>query len=383
MASLYQRQNRWIIDVYGFGRVRVGTSKSEASNAHRFIQKLEEAKKYGFEIDAATQFWLGEASQKLINRLQAIGLLNDFNVWTIGDLIKESNRYSESNKPQSKQNEKQNQDSLIRCFGSDYLLRDFAEADAVHYKSWLLRQGKHSGGGLAPATVARRITRCRSMFRLAVDKQWISKNPFANVKSGSQTNSTRSHFVTVDVARKVIEQLPSAELRLAFALGRFGGLRIPSEIIHLEWSGINFDIGSMTFRSIKTEHHEGKEQRTCPIFVELRPYLDDVWDQSGDSEYVLPSVKAWNNPRQMLEKSVRAALQRLGMKPWQKLFTNLRATRATEVADQFGIKAESEWIGHGADIAMKHYFMVTEQKWLEATGKTQNANLKSGSTKPA
>ena len=107
MASLYQRNGRWLIDIYGFGRVRVGKNKQEASNAHRFIQKIEDAKKFGFEIDAPTKFWLGAASTKLIHRLQKIGLLDSFDVWTIGDLVDECKRYSKGNKPQTRQNEKQ------------------------------------------------------------------------------------------------------------------------------------------------------------------------------------------------------------------------------------------------------------------------------------
>ena len=202
------------------------------------------------------------------------------------------------------------------------------------------------------------------------------KIPFESVKGGSQTNSRRSYFVSTELATKVINELPTSELRLAFALGRWGGMRIPSEIVELKWSGINLEHRSMTFRSVKTEHYEGREQRTCPIFKELSRYLDEVWNSSGDSEYVLPSVANWNNPRQMLEKSVKAALKRIGEKPWPKLFTNLRATRATEVADQFGIKAESEWIGHGADVAMKHYFMVTEDKWKAATGQISENHTK-------
>jgi len=36
----------------------------------------------------------------------------------------------------------------------------------------------------------------------------------------------------------------------------------------------------MVVRSPKTEHHEGGESRVVPIFPELRPYLEAVFDQA-------------------------------------------------------------------------------------------------------
>ena len=42
----------------------------------------------------------------------------------------------------------------------------------------------------------------------------------------------------------------------------------------LTWADIDFKRGRMTVRSPKTEHHDGKESRTVPIFPELRPYLE-------------------------------------------------------------------------------------------------------------
>ncbi|MGL4941801.1 MAG: hypothetical protein ACRC46_01260 [Thermoguttaceae bacterium] len=56
-----------------------------------------------------------------------------------------------------------------------------------------------------------------------------------------------------------------------------------SEPFSLKWSG-------MTIYSPKTEHLAGKAFRTIPIFAELRPYLEEVWDatQEGGDDYVFP-----------------------------------------------------------------------------------------------
>jgi hypothetical protein len=48
----------------------------------------------------------------------------------------------------------------------------------------------------------------------------------------------------------------------------------------------------------KVEHHEGRGIRSCPIFPELRPILDEAFEIFGDkSEYVVaaPQYRAAAN----------------------------------------------------------------------------------------
>ena len=63
-----------------------------------------------------------------------------------------------------------------------------------------------------------------------------------------------------------------------------------------------------------------------------------------------------------------------GLEVWPKLFTNLRASRATEIQAQYGPKAESEWIGHGVEVAMQHYVMVTDDTWVRASQRPGQKN---------
>ena len=44
----------------------------------------------------------------------------------------------------------------------------------------------------------------------------------------------------------------------------------------------------MSIPEPKVEHHEGRSVRSCPIFPELRPILDEAFENFGDkSEYVV------------------------------------------------------------------------------------------------
>ena len=102
-------------------------------------------------------------------------------------------------------------------------------------------------------------------------REWIARNPFAKLRSASKSNRSRDHFVTRDVAQKIIEKCPDNEWKLLFALSRYGGLRRPSEHLALRWADVDWEQSRIRVRSSKTEHHEGKGERIIPLFPELRP----------------------------------------------------------------------------------------------------------------
>jgi len=136
------------------------------------------------------------------------------------------------------------------------------------------------------------------------------------------------------VARKVIAAGMDAEWRLALALARFGGLRIPSELVPLTWADILWDTSKIRVRSPKTEHHEGKAERWVPIFPELKPYLDEAFEAAPDGALrIFPNVREDSNLGERLSRTIGYA----GVDPWPKLFVNLRSSRETELAALYPI----------------------------------------------
>jgi hypothetical protein len=112
--------------------------------------------------------------------------------------------------------------------------------------------------------------------------------------------------------------------------------------------------------------------RVVPIFPELKPYLDAVWDALGDkrSEFVITRHRGANiNLRTQFER----ILTRAGVKPWPKLFQNLRASRATELAGEFPPHVAAEWLGHSTLVAHKHYWQVTDSDFERAGGKVNKS----------
>jgi integrase len=249
---------------------------------------------------------------------------------------------------------------LVEFFGATRPLGNITPSEADDFRRWL-----KSDQGLAENSTRRRCSLAKQFFRDALRRRLIAENPFADMKNLTvKGDEAKQYFVTREEADAVLAECPDAEWRLLFALSRFGGLRCPSEHLELRWQDINWERDRFTAKSPKTEHHEGKESRVVPIFAELRPYLEAVWEEAEEGAvYVITRHRQKNmNLRTQLLRMIAKA----GLKPWPKLFHNLRATRETELADEYPIKTVCEWIGNSPAIAAEHYLQVTEEHFQRA-----------------
>jgi hypothetical protein len=125
----------------------------------------------------------------------------------------------------------------------------------------------------------------------------------------------------------------------------------------------------MTIRSTKTEHHSDGGIRACPIFPELRPYLEACRKVARkDDKTVVP--KAIDQTSNLRTHFLRI-LKRAKLKPWPKLFQNMRSSRETELLNQFPPKAVCTWIGNSEAVAMEFYAQVTDDHFQAAiTGRS-------------
>ncbi len=147
----------------------------------------------------------------------------------------------------------------------------------------------------------------------------------------------------------------------------FGGLRCPSEVLALTWGDVDWGRSRLRVPSAKTEHIEGREFRWIPLFPELRCELGALWDQlldgtPGTAQIITRYRSVQQNLRRTLEKIIRRA----GLRPWPKLFQNLRSTRETELAESFPIHVVCDWIGNTQAVSTKHYLQVTDDHFERA-----------------
>jgi hypothetical protein len=208
------------------------------------------------------------------------------------------------------------------------------------------------------------VADAKQFFQDAVSRDLLVKNPFAALKGTVGSNRERDYFIDRVAATKVLDACPDNEWRLLFALSRFGGLRCPSEHLLLTWADVNWSENRMVVRSTKTEHHQGKGTRAIPIFPELRPYLEAAWDTAKPG--AIYEIGRYRGANANLRTQLQRIIAKAGLAPWPKLFQNLRASRATELASEHPAHVAAAWLGHSTVVASKHYWQVTDADFDKA-----------------
>jgi integrase len=256
---------------------------------------------------------------------------------------------------------------LLGYFDAAKLLHEFTSSDADNWRIWLLTKAWGGDRGLADNTVRRHCGRVRQFFKVAIKQKkttLVEENPFAGLPAVVRANRARQYFVTREETLAAIAATKDPAWKAIIALSRYAGLRIPSEIITLTWPDIDFGAGTMTIRSTKTEHQRDGGIRLCPIFPELRPYLEACKkDAKRDDKAVVP--KAIDQTSNLRTHFLRI-LKRAGLRPWPKLFQNMRSSRETELLNQFPPKAVCTWIGNSEAVAMEFYAQVTDEHFRAA-----------------
>ena len=342
-----------------------GVPMKAARTVKVHVENLVAAVMHGHAPDPDTSAWVGSRDDVLYGKLAAVGLVparesaaTENRAATLGLFLDQYIGGRTDIKPSTRCNLEQVRRNLVDYFGANRLLASITPGDTDEFRVNLLDK-------LGENTVRRNCGRAKQFFRAAVRKRLIQENPFADMKGFAVKATTdRMYFITQEVAEKVLEACPDAQWRLLFALSRYGGLRCPSEHLALRLDDVDWERDRITVHSPKTEHHEGKESRQIPIFPELRPYLNEVWDQAPPgTEYLITRYRSGNaNLRTQLERIIRKA----GLQPWPKPFQNLRSTRETELAERFPMHVVCAWIGNTQAVAAKHYLQVRDEDFDRA-----------------
>jgi integrase len=346
--------------------MRLGKMPQQIANAVKLrVERLNSAAIAGELPDEETARWLAKLDCFLLDKLAAVGLLPKRDSSTrLKAFLDEYILKRTDVKTTTRTNYRQAQRHLVFYFGADKRLRDITQGDGDEWRCWLLER-------LSRNTVRRFCGRAKQFFRAAERKRLVPASPFAGMKDCAvRCNKERDYFVTREESKRVLDACADNESRLIFALGRFGGLRCPSELLRLRWPDIDWSRGRITVHSPKTEQYEEKAQRVVPLFPELRPYLETARNEATyDGDFVIVQNRS-TNP--MLRKRLLDALARASIAPWPKLFQNLRTTRAIELASLFPDHVAAEWMGHNEATARKHYWRATDEDFQQALVPSEN-----------
>lgn len=348
--------------------------KPEARTARAAVGHLVIAKRHSGVPHPDAVRWLEGIDEVLYARVVALRLCQPRAGVVVVTLANLLDRFDAAVavKPTTQYKYRQVADSLRAFLGADAPLGSITPAHADNWRKSIAEAKANPDDKaepaktLARATVAKRVVIAKSVFRKAVRWGLIASNPFADLRAGSQSNPDRAFYVPVETIRAVLAVCPDDQWRAIVALSRFAGLRCPSEVVALRWGDVNWERGRLMVRSVKTEGHEGHAVRVVPIAPELRPILQDLFDRAEVGvEAVVPRLRdRAMNLRTQFERIIAKA----GVKPWPRLFHNMRASCATDWVERFPAHVVAGWLGHSPMIAAQHYLQTRDAHFDLAAG---------------
>jgi integrase len=398
MASLSHDANgtRRILFVDGHGTRRaIRLGHVPAKTAETVLRRVEELAAHaiaGTAPDADLAGWLAAVPPQLYRRLVRVGLAApraEDKAEAVVTLEQLTAAFKEraAVKRGTAVNYAQTIDSLLVFYGPETPVGEITAESADDWRKAIATATKTEGhnkkkraaadGRLAPATVSKRVRTAKQVFQKAVAWGWIERNPFAAVRAGSQSNPSRSFYVSEDTIEAVLDACPGAEWRTLVGLCRFAGLRCPSEVGGLTWGDVDFGSGRLTVRSPKTEHHGHDHAiRFVPISPRLRRILADGFDAAapGATRVVPMAARQGANLRTQLERIIVKA----GHEPWPRLLQNLRASCETDWATRHPAHAVAKWLGHSPRIAQAHYLVTTDAHFRAVIEEEDGGSTKSG-----
>ena len=391
MASLHRRKGGWQVR-YGprvNGRdarklITIGEmSRSEAVAAKLHIEHLHECQRLSAVPSIRTRRWLESLELKVHNRIAKKGLCEyrcDEQTKTVGGLCKHFLDWK--NKDMASSSIEVYQKSirmLTHYFGDGRDITTILPAEMDDFFRWVYKKGRLVGTEykrpLAPTTASRRCQNVQSIFHRAERQQWIDSVAyhamFDRMPRQTRMNPDRQHWVDAETVQHVIDKgAMNNEQRLIFALGRWGGIRMPSELIQIRWSDVDRETEKIRVTAPKQRSNPHRIERWIPLWPEIRRYLDIAFDEAPPrEEFIIVSHRSKHTSAHaglFLAACFRANVTKSRRdRPWPKLWTNMRSTRATELRKEYAPDVVDYWMNHSAKVSKDHYQQWDNFDWRQ------------------
>ena len=381
MASVSREAKGWRIDfrqLDGQRRViRVG-NKRHADEISAKIRELIAARAAGVAPDPSVAAWLGRLDDNGIRaRLVECGLAprreSDRPLVEWLDQFLERHGVKVAASDGTRRIWARARGHAQRYFGTR-LLSSITQADAEGFREALLAMKGRIAATMAEATVRKMCGVLSQSLRAAARSGVITSNPFDEVPTAAGANHERDAYVEAATLRRVMEVAGSDELRLLFALSRFAGLRIPSEIRELRWGAIDWSERALRVDSPKTRRH-GKPWRLVPLVPELFALLELAYSDAPErAEFIFPTLRVHSNLGVPLARAIRSA----GLEVWPRPFHTLRASCETDWAQRLPLADVAAWLGHTRAVAARHYLRPTGASFAAATELPSRSSMNFG-----
>lgn len=244
-------------------------SRRDALIAKRHVEELVECQSLAMPPSRQTREWLDGLSDTHHKRIAKKGLCNSRDcrdTQTIAGLCSHFLDWKKNRSADASIQVYERSTRMIRAYFSESRdISTIAPAAIDDFLRWIYAKGKiidgEYGAPLAPTTASSRCRTVKSIFRRATRKRLIAAadflDMFEDMPRQTRTNPERQRWVDADVVREVIKHAKSNEQRLIFALGRWGGIRMPSELLQIMWGCVDREAEKIRILSPK--------QRNTPI----------------------------------------------------------------------------------------------------------------------
>jgi len=341
-------------------------SKNEQTRISSLVDELERCKKMGLPLTEQIQSRVNEIRGSwLSGQLVKKGLLLPQQELALGAFLDELIAKRDDLAKSTLDKWKNASRSLVEFFGGTKDMSQITVGDAEDFRLSLQKTE------LAEATISKRLRLARQFFADALKHEQIRKNPFVDLKTGSESNDSRRHYVQTSDIDKVLNAAPSADWRVIISLWRYGGLR-KGEVLLLNWSDILWEQNKIRVSSPKTSRY-GKPERIIPLWPEVRGYLDELHDLAKPGQKrVITRYKSGQN----LYTEFARIVERSGVEKWPRLIQNLRSSAQNDL-EIAGHRPSvvAAWIGNSESIARRHYLGVIDADFEVAEQKSPFASI--------
>ncbi|MBK8915693.1 MAG: site-specific integrase [Phycisphaerales bacterium] len=350
MATLYRHGDSFkiqFIDRDGERRTitlgPVTVKDAAAMQAH--IERLIDASIGGGSPPRETAAWLAASVGNVLHeRIARVGLCEPRRLAALRPFADDYERTRTDWSAGTRQQFRMAIFDAVSHFGADRRLATITPADADAFVAFLRTRS------LAVETAKKRAKIVKHLFAVAVRSHILGSNPFAHVKTGARGNPERMRYIDRVTAEAVAAEL-TGEVRLTFMLGRWAGLRLPSEANALRWQDVDFHSATMRVFALKT-----RRSRTVPIVPQLFDELLTAHERSPEG-----AERVIANPRRLpvLQRAIERAIDRVpGLARWPRITQNLRSSFATDLVRLAPASVAAQVLGHSAKTAAEHYWQV-------------------------
>ncbi|MGL6193901.1 MAG: tyrosine-type recombinase/integrase [Thermoguttaceae bacterium] len=331
-------QGVWQIVVTENGKTKTiyigkGVGKTEAVRIARILSEVRELMESTGEIPNYLRREFETIPKRIRDSAERHGIFRRRGV-TFNDLCNEWHRRATHLKPGSIKSYR-NWEKRFEKFIDTKIVSSFSKQDAISFVLSCRRT-------MCEYFLARVIRHISSVFRLGVELGYCTENPFASFKFTDKLDGKKQFYISREISGKILNNFSNENERLVFALARFAGLRVPSELLPLRWC--DFAGG---FIRVDSETKTGT--RRVPILPEVKAELSGIDLKSRD--LVFPGrSKNW-----FRSVVIRAILQS-GERLWPKLFVNCRSSLITDLDEMnYSSRCLDAFFGNSEQVRQRHY----------------------------